>query len=834
MSEARKYVIEAISEIARVRTNLTAYQVQLQDAAESWLQELAMRLTKDDQGEDTPRVLRELSSVVQLLLPQCCNDERTNPLFGKALSLLIQVERKQGGSERLMRRLLDAQLAERCALDGRRVLVLNPGFTGTTVCWFEGLCKVHAARAHNQPGAPDTLERRLQFIQALLSRWGVDAKTLDGIACRCGFVKPVPTGTYRVVPEMLQDLIEVRQDHADSLGIPLALNLIERLGLKQPMLITTTDPIISDEVEILDRVTGLVDLKRQGMAAHYLNHKAMWKVLASLIGKEREDLDMVTGHLGSAMSFARHRRGQVTAVVDTLSGTPSSCGCGPVDPRLLIEANKSEGFSWKNLQQAVYNRGGLLSLAGTDDFGALLGFRQHGASEEQKSKIELVLDFFSRKIASALLRLTADGKPVSLLAFTGGLTGMPELTGRVEASLAARYPIVWVEGTLVDEALASGCIRGLYQPEGLKDYATERDVYRQKRSEENRLLDTKIFEREVYYRKKGAPITSLAELIDAAGLAVREGFVPRVAIVGADNEEAILAAKRANAEGRYHIAKFDLVGDHRAINEIAYEYDLVIDDDNYAIVDSDTPTADAIRLLEANRVHVLMKGSLKTEVILRDVLRYLKSKGRLKPGQLVSHVVVMEIPGRGKMTLISDAGVNPAPDEEKRRKIIENALIVARSLHLHMPKVAVMSAVEKTNASIDSSVEAERIASHFTERTDCIVEGPLSFDVAMEPAAAREKHYPGKIQGDADILIMPDIDAGNMLYKALITQSGATAAGVILCGDMPLILTSRSDSARSKLASIALSVQMYFEVFQHQKAEAEPSGQCLSPVIGTS
>jgi phosphate butyryltransferase len=212
-----------------------------------------------------------------------------------------------------------------------------------------------------------------------------------------------------------------------------------------------------------------------------------------------------------------------------------------------------------------------------------------------------------------------------------------------------------------------------------------------------------------------------------------------------------------------------------------------------------------------------MKGGIHTDEILRGVFHYLKNSGRLQKGQLISHVFVMDIPVRSKLLLISDAAVNPYPDEKKRIKIIENALLVANNLNIRKPKVAVVSAIENVNQSIESSIEAERIADHFASRNDCIVEGPLSFDVAMNQNIAREKHYKGEIQGNADILIMPDIDAGNVLYKSLTTQSKATAAGVIVCGDMPLILTSRGDSARSKLASISLSVKMFFDLQQRKE-----------------
>jgi len=295
---------------------------------------------------------------------------------------------------------------------------------------------------------------------------------------------------------------------------------------------------------------------------------------------------------------------------------------------------------------------------------------------------------------------------------------------------------------------------------------------------------------------------------------VREHFLPTIAIVGANNEEAILAAKKANEEGTYRIAKFKLVGDFAAINQIAYDFDLVIDNDNFTIIDTENPVKEANGLLDRDEAHILMKGKLHTDQLLRGVFQYFKKSGRLKHGELMSHVFVMDIPVRNKLLLISDAAVNTYPDEGKRIKIIENALRIAINLNIKKPKVAVISAIENVNPSVESSIEAEHIADYFASRNDCIVEGPLSFDVAMDKDIAREKLYNGAIRGNADILIMPDIDAGNVLYKSLTTQSGATSAGVVLCEDMPLILTSRGDSARSKLASISLAVKLFFDLRQ--------------------
>jgi phosphate butyryltransferase len=122
------------------------------------------------------------------------------------------------------------------------------------------------------------------------------------------------------------------------------------------------------------------------------------------------------------------------------------------------------------------------------------------------------------------------------------------------------------------------------------------------------------------------------------------------------------------------------------------------------------------------------------------------------------------------------------------------------------PKIAVISAIEKATAAVTSSMDAQTIAARYRDRADVIVEGPLSVDISLSPEVAHEKHYAGRIRGDADLLLVPDIDAGNALYKAFTVVSGASTAGAIVGGEAPVILVSRGDSSRSKLASIALAV----------------------------
>ena len=809
--ESQKRIIESVAEISKANVGLRAYERQLETAGSEWLDHLDNKLKAAKDESEEADIIVELSAVLESLW-SATGTVPVNRLVGRTLGMLVEAESSSPRSRRIMKRLLSKETAGYADNDRKRLLVINPATGATRMALFEGIEKVQESESHLSPDVTDCVDTRVKAVADWLGTIGVKLSSLDGIACRCGFINPVPSGTYRLAPEMLGDLEHPRIEHASNMAVAITMQLAEMSGRADELLLTTSDPVVSDEMDLVDRLTGYIKIKRDGTGSHYLNHKAVLRVLASLLGRKREDVNAITAHLGNGMSVSLHRRGRVTSLVDAFSGIPTPSRCGPLDLPRLIDAMRNDEMTLKDLEAVTFSRGGLLSLAGTNDFRTLEGFRFHGANPVQQKKIDLIFDFFARQISMGALKLTADGLPVDFLALTGGIARSKELVRRIDNDIAGRYPLVLIPGSLEDESLAAGLIRGFYEPETLKNYVDERDTLQHLRHEEDRLIDTTIFERKILYRKKDAPIYSLDELIDATCLTVKEKMMPAIAIVGADNEDAILAAKRANEEGSYRIAKFHLVGDFAAINQVAYDYDLVIDNDNYIIHDTDEPVETATRLLEEGRAHVIMKGSMKTEKILRGVFQYLKRSGRLKPGELMSHVFVMDIPVRNKLLLISDAAVNTYPNDEKRIKIVENALRVAEHLNIRKPKVAIISAIESVNQSIGSSVDAERIAGHFASRDDCIVEGPLSFDVAMDAKIAAEKNYKGQIRGTADILIMPDIDAGNVLYKSLTTQSGATSAGVIMCGDMPMVLTSRGDSARSKLASISLAVKIYLDL----------------------
>ena len=220
---------------------------------------------------------------------------------------------------------------------------------------------------------------------------------------------------------------------------------------------------------------------------------------------------------------------------------------------------------------------------------------------------------------------------------------------------------------------------------------------------------------------------------------------------------------------------------------------------------SHAAAAAAVELARTGRVVALMKGSLHTDELLHAVLA--AEKG-LHTGRRISHVFVMEVPSYPRALLITDAVVNIHPDLATKRDIVQNAIDLALRIGIAAPRVAIISAVETVNPAMQSTLDAAALCK-MAERgqiTGGSLDGPLALDDAIDPNAANIKGIHSEVAGRADILVVPDIEAGNMLVKQLIFMDGADAAGVVVGARVPIILTSRADSVRNRLASVALGV----------------------------
>jgi len=248
-----------------------------------------------------------------------------------------------------------------------------------------------------------------------------------------------------------------------------------------------------------------------------------------------------------------------------------------------------------------------------------------------------------------------------------------------------------------------------------------------------------------------------------------------------------------------------LVGPHAKISAVAREHK--IDIDRFEVVDvahSNAAATKAVQLIHEAKGELLMKGSLHTDELMRAVT---SSANGLRTARRISHVFVMDVPTYAETLFITDAAINIFPDLDVKRDIVQNAIDLFTQCGLGTPRVALLSAVETVTTKIPSTIEAAALCK-MADRgqiTGGILDGPLAFDNAVDPQAAKIKGIESEVAGRAQILVVPDLEAGNMLAKNLTFLAKADAAGIVLGARVPIMLTSRADSVRTRMASCAVA-----------------------------
>jgi phosphate acetyltransferase len=284
---------------------------------------------------------------------------------------------------------------------------------------------------------------------------------------------------------------------------------------------------------------------------------------------------------------------------------------------------------------------------------------------------------------------------------------------------------------------------------------------------------------------------------------VKQVSAMRGAVVHPCDESSLSGIVQAAANG---LLIPILVGPAQRIKSIAREHDLDIG--TFELVDvphSDAAAAKAVQLVHEGKADLLMKGSLHTDELMRAVTA---SATGLRTARRISHVFIMDVPTYPETLFIADAAINIAPDLDAKRDIIQNTIDLFVQLGLGTPRVAILSAVETVTTKIPSTIEAAALCK-MAERgqiTGGVLDGPLAFDNAIDPEAAEIKGIRSAVAGRAQILIVPDLEAGNMLAKNLTFMLKADAAGLVLGARVPIVLTSRADSVRTRLASCAAAV----------------------------
>ncbi|CAH0345667.1 phosphate butyryltransferase [Bacillus sp. CECT 9360] len=280
----------------------------------------------------------------------------------------------------------------------------------------------------------------------------------------------------------------------------------------------------------------------------------------------------------------------------------------------------------------------------------------------------------------------------------------------------------------------------------------------------------------------------------------------KVAVAGAEDKEIIKAVAEAVM---LKMASFILFGDKERILELLDNHQQGLAKNERIRIEHainvSMAAEKAVKTVKLNQADVLMKGQVETARLLKAVLN--KEYG-LRTGNLLSHVAVFEVPDYDRLIVVTDAAMNITPDLQQKAQIITNAVKVARSIGIDKPKVAPIAAVETVNPAMQATLDAAALSvmNARGQISDCIVDGPFALDNAVSLYAAQAKGINSEVAGKADILLVPSIEVGNVLYKSLMYFAKAKVGAVIAGARAPIVLTSRADSAESKLYSLALAI----------------------------
>ncbi len=296
-------------------------------------------------------------------------------------------------------------------------------------------------------------------------------------------------------------------------------------------------------------------------------------------------------------------------------------------------------------------------------------------------------------------------------------------------------------------------------------------------------------------------IKSMQEILDKAA----DIKTKTVAVACAADVEVLEAIEKAR---KLNIVNAILVGTESEIVALLKKVDGNAND--YQIIDESDPAEASrisVELVVDGKADMVMKGLVDSSVILRAVLN--KEKG-LRTGSLLSHATAFEIPGQKKIYYMTDGAFNVSPTAEDKKQIIQNSIAVANALGNKKPNVAAICAVEKVNPKMQATLDAQQLVEMYEkgEITGCVVGGPFGLDNAVSAEAAKHKGINHPVAGNADILLMPMIEAGNVFYKSMMFLAGAKSASVVCGAKKPVILTSRADTFETKLNSIALAALM--------------------------
>lgn len=277
----------------------------------------------------------------------------------------------------------------------------------------------------------------------------------------------------------------------------------------------------------------------------------------------------------------------------------------------------------------------------------------------------------------------------------------------------------------------------------------------------------------------------------------------KIAVIKAASEETLESVFELADQG---ILVPYLIDEKNKLEKLITQMNLT--DRTYHIIDAQTEEEAAskgVQLARENKVQLIMKGNIQSGTLLKEVVN---RESGIRERDVLSHISLLDTDNYPRLLAVTDGGMFLTPNVDQKAAIIENALEVMQALSYENPKFAILSAAEVVQPKLQASVEAEELTKRFSEDERFVVEGPISLDIALYPDIATAKNYPGRIQGDADVIVAPDIIAGNTLSKSIIYLAKGNMAGLIVGAKVPIVLTSRVSTKEEKRYSLLLALQM--------------------------
>ncbi len=657
------------------------------------------------------------------------------------------------------------------------ILVVNTGGSSTKLALYQDLKELASKNVH----VPDEwhgaafdkqLPVRFEQVKDFLVDQKYTVEDLDAVACRGGLMAPLPRlGTYEINDLMCDHLLNSKYGKHDS-NLSALIGQKLKQEAKKDLKAYICDPVTVDEMPDYAREMGVPGYRRLSRM-HALNIHCVARKAVQDLGISYDSATLVVAHLGTGNSIASIKEGRIIDVNNALLGegpfSVERAGTVPLEAMLELCYSKPK----EDVKKLLVYGSGFKYMTGVSDFKEI----SKRASEGEPSFLRAVQIFvyqLQKFIASAVGAV--EGKQQAVV-ITGALIQNPWFAKMLVKRLQWLGNIKLYPGEFEMEGLATGVYNVLSNKEQLNLY----------RGEENK-------------------VESISTLhgIRLAAQDLPNPKPPIYAVGGGDNSMVEMAVQCCE----YGIGPVHLVDTPENIKKCKADCSCMDLPGDVIVEAVDDPIKYSVDKVFEIPGASLMKGKISTDLLLKEVLKQLKERTPADaPRPFISHTAVLENPMNNKLILVTDGGITPLPNLKQKIQIINNSVEIAKALGIEEPNIGLLAGMEDHGQDIPAIVDARELMKMFNEGKfpGITMDGPFGIDVFLSRDAAKQKGIKSLLAGDCDILMMPNLEAGNVAVKTIIYYHNPNWAGLIIGGPIPIILGSRSDTVQSKILSASLA-----------------------------